>query len=407
MKKRSLILPLLMALVLGVSMTSCSDEYFGDSNTRAMTTTVYWNDWVDDGATSYLYAEVPWDAITIDVLNVGNVVAYVYDGDYQCPLPYVIPVTYTTATGNIVVPENISYKIKQMQSSYRLRDYPGSIDAGKQILQIDSIPAVASFIGDAYQHLNQPDSALCYYRQSLAWKPFNAAVVAKASNILIAKRDYDGALLQTQTYLESDPDNPVVAPIQGLAYYRKDDYDNAILVLQRQEDLGNDIYPVHFYLGQSYWQTEVIYRAEQEMLAAWQIDSSDVNLAYSIAVVKSDAFRSFDKEVKPWLDKVRDMLEPDPIMMSRLHHQYATGYYKLQESWDKAIEHYKESYRYNPKHISALSSIAYCYELKKDYKHALEWYEKYLKVATPGTKGYEFAAKSIDWLKAERFMEEK
>ena len=305
------------------------------------------------------------------------------------------------------VPENISYKIKQMQSSYRLRDYPGSIDAGKQILQIDSIPAVASFIGDAYQHLNQPDSALCYYRQSLAWKPFNAAVVAKASNILIAKRDYDGALLQTQTYLESDPDNPVVAPIQGLAYYRKDDYDNAILVLQRQEDLGNDIYPVHFYLGQSYWQTEVIYRAEQELLAAWQIDSSDVNLAYSIAVVKSDAFRSFDKEVKPWLDKVRDMLEPDPIMMSRLHHQYATGYYKLQESWDKAIEHYKESYRYNPKHISALSSIAYCYELKKDYKHALEWYEKYLKVATPGTKGYEFAAKSIDWLKAERFMEEK
>lgn len=311
--------------------------------------------------------------------------------------------TYMLLTSR--APGNIFYKIRQMQSFYRLRNYPASINAGKDVLQLDSIAAVASFIGDAYQRLEQPDSALYYYRQALAWKPANAAVVAKASNILIARRDFDGALAQTAAYLESDPDNPVVAPIQGLAYYRNDDYDNAIQVLQRQEDLGNDIYPVHFYLGQSYWQAKVIYRAEKELVAAWQIDSSDVNLAYSIAAVKAEAFRPFDKDVKPWLDKVNDMLTPDPQMMSRLHQQYASGYHK-EQNLDKAIEHFKESYRYNPKHISALSSIAYCYELKKDYKRALEWYEKYIKLAKPGTKGYAFAAKSIEWLKGEKFMEE-
>lgn len=303
------------------------------------------------------------------------------------------------------LPQNAFYKIRQMQVLYRLKNYPGSIETGRQILQIDSIPAVAVVIGDAWQRMEQPDSALRYYRQSLAWKPYNATVVAKASNILIAKRDYDGALTQTTAYLSSDPDNPIVAPIQGLAYYRKDDYANAIKVLQRQEDLGNDSYPVHFYLGQSYWQDDVIYRAEQELVAAWQTDSSDVNLAYSIAAVKDEAFRPFDKDVKPWLDKARDMLVPDPLVMSRLHQQYASGYHKNGNT-DKAIEHYKESYRYNPRHISALSSIAYCYEFKKDYKRALEWYEKYLKLAKPGTKGYEFAAKSVEWLKGEKFMEE-
>ena len=56
-------------------------------------------------------------------------------------------------------------------------------------------------------------------------------------------------------------------------------------------------------------------------------------------------------------------------------------------------------------HSSGIT-IAYCYEIKKDYKHALEWYEKYLKVATPGSQGYEFATKSIDYLKGELFMEE-
>ena len=93
--------------------------------------------------------------------------------------------------------------------------------------------------------------------------------------------------------------------------------------------------------------------AEKELLTAWQIDSSDVYLAYSIASVKSDCYRPFEKDVKPWLDKAWEMIQPDPATMSRIHQQYGLGYYRLQDSWDKAIEHYKEAYRYNPKFISA------------------------------------------------------
>ena len=116
--------------------------------------------------------------------------------------------------------------------------------------------------------------------------------------------------------------------------------------------------------------------------------------------------RPFKQEVKPWLDKALKMLEPDPATMSRIHQQYALGYYGREDSWDLAIAHYKEAYRYNPKLISALSTIAYCYQQKKEYKAALEWYEKYLKVARPGSRGYEFAADNLKYLQAEKFMEE-
>lgn len=303
-------------------------------------------------------------------------------------------------------PDNILYKIRQMQTYARLKAWPQSIQAGREILQLDSIPAVLSFIGDSFRQMESADSALWYYRRSLAMRPMNESVVAKAVNVLIGKGDYDGAISLTGAFLAEDPDNTLVAPLKGLSYYRKGDYESAISVFQRQEDIGNDTYPIHYYLGQSYWHTKVMYRAEEELLTAWQIDSSDVNLAYSIAAVKSDGYRPFEKEVKPWLDKAWEMIQPDPATMSRLHQQYGLGYYRRQDSWDKAIEHYKEAYRYNPKFISALSTIAYCYEIKKDYKHALEWYEKYLKVATPGSQGYEFATKSIDYLKGELFMEE-
>ena len=303
-------------------------------------------------------------------------------------------------------PDNVLYKIRQMQTYARLKAWPQSIQAGREVLQLDSIPAVLSFIGDSFRQMESADSALWYYRRSLAMRPMNESVVAKAVNVLIGKGDYDGAIALTGAFLSEDPDNPLVAPLQGLSYYRKGDYESAISVFQRQEDIGNDTYPIHYYLGQSYWHTKVMYRAEEELLSAWQIDSSDVNLAYSIAAVKSDGYRPFEKEVKPWLDKAWEMIQPDPATMSRLHQQYGLGYYRRQDSWDKAIEHYKEAYRYNPKFISALSTIAYCYEIKKDYKHALEWYEKYLKVATPSSQGYEFATKSIEYLKGELFMEE-
>ena len=303
-------------------------------------------------------------------------------------------------------PDNVLYKIRQMQTYARIKAWPQSIQAGREVLQLDSIPAVLSFIGDSFRQMESADSALWYYRRSLAMRPMNESVVAKAVNVLIGKGDYDGAISLTGAFLAEDPDNTLVAPLQGLSYYRKEDYESAISVFQRQEDIGNDTYPIHYYLGQSYWHTKVMYRAEEELLTAWQIDSSDVNLAYSIAAVKSDGYRPFEKEVKPWLDKAWEMIQPDPATMSRLHQQYGLGYYRRQDSWDKAIEHYKEAYRYNPKFISALSTIAYCYEIKKDYKHALEWYEKYLKVATPGSQGYEFATKSIDYLKGELFMEE-
>lgn len=164
--------------------------------------------------------------------------------------------TYSLLSAN--APGNILYKIRQMQTYSRLKEWTKSIRAGHEVLLLDTIPAVLSFVGDSFRQLEQSDSAIWYYRRSLAIKPHNEPVVAKAVN-----------------------------------------------VFQRQEDIGNDSYPIHFYLGQCYWHTNVLYRAEEELLAAWQIDSSDVNLAYSIAAVKSDAYKSFEKEVKPWLDVIK------------------------------------------------------------------------------------------------------
>ncbi len=321
------------------------------------------------------------------------------NGDYESAAG-----TYFLLTSKF--PQNILYKVKQMQTFYRMKAFVQSAEAGKAVLQLDTIPAIASLVCDSFNQADMPDSALTYYRLVLSLKPLNESVVSKAARILLARKDHDSAIAMTNEYLALDPDNFTIAPIKGLAHYSKNEYVPAIEVFDHQEKLGNDTYPVHYYLGQCYWHTEVMYRAQEELLAAWQIDSSDVNLAYSIAAVYADSNRPFEKKVIPWLDKAMEMLQPDPMIMFRLHQQYGLGEAK-HFHWDEAISHYQKAYGYNPKYISALTNIAYCYEQKKDYRSALEWYEKFLKVAKHGTNSYNFATQSVKYLKGELFMEEK
>ena len=318
---------------------------------------------------------------------------------------------YETAAGtyqllSLRAPDNLLYRIKQLQIAFRMKDYPTCVAFGRAILSRDSIPAVATLVGDAWNLAGQADSALVSYRQALALKPLNETVVSKAANLLLAGKDYDAVLALTDDYLALDPENLTVMPIRGLAWYLKAEYDSSLVVFQQLEDLGQDSYPLHYYLGQSYWHTNVPYMAERELLKAWAIDSSDANLAWSIAAAHLESYRDFDRTVRPWLDKATAMLRPDSSLVSRIHQQYALGYYR-EEDFKNAIEHYQEAYRYNPSFIQALSSIAYCYERQKKYKQALEYYERYLKVARPGSRGYEFAKKSIEYIKGELFMEEK
>lgn len=317
---------------------------------------------------------------------------------------------YETAAGTYQMlslqnPGNLFYRIRLMQLAFRMKAYPQCAELGREVLARDSIPAIAALTGDAYNLAGIADSAKVCYRQALALKPHNDVVVSKLANIMLSEKDYDGVLELSSDYLSLDPENMTVLPIHGLAYYLKAEYDSSLTVFLKVEELGDDSYPIHYYTGQSYWKTRVPYRAERELERAWAIDSSDANLAWAIAAVKSEMMRPFEEHVKPWLEKAEAMIRPDSSLVSRIHQQYGTGYYAM-EQFDKAISHYQQAYSYDPAYIQAISTIAYCYERQKKYKLALEYYERYLTLARPGSRGYEFAKKSIEYIKGELFMEQ-
>lgn len=309
-------------------------------------------------------------------------------------------------------PENPYFKTCQARILYKEKQYKESISICEDIAAQDSIPEILTLIADAYNNLGKADSALVYYNHVLSKRPNHIPTLSKKADILLSAKQYQPVIEMSSEYLKEDPDNMVMLPIYGLALYLKGSYPLSIEQFEHQRDLGDDSYAVHYYLGLNHYMMDNWPRAVEELEKAYQIDSSDVTLVYQLAHAKSHMpimtgmeSHRLNPESERLYSKALEMLQPSPAMMHNIYGSMAMARHTIAQ-YAEAIKYYELSYKYNPKNISALSSIGYCYERLKNYTKALEYYERYLKLGKPGTEGYRFVELSINYVKQEKFMEE-
>ena len=309
-------------------------------------------------------------------------------------------------------PDNPYFKICQARILYREKQYEESIAACKVITAQDTIPEILSMTADAYKSLGKADSALVYYNHVLAMRPGHVPTMSKKADILLSEKQYIPVIEMSREYLEEEPDNMTMLPIYGLALHLQGSYPLSIEQFEHQRDLGDDSYAVHYYLGLNHYMMDNWSRAVEELEKAYQIDSSDVTLVYQLAHAKSHMpimtgmeSHRLNPESERLYSKALEMLQPSPTMMHNIYGSMAMARHTIAQ-YAEAIKYYELSYKYNPKNISALSSIGYCYERLKNYTKALEYYERYIKLGKPGTAGYKFVEESIEYVKQEKFMEE-
>lgn len=310
-------------------------------------------------------------------------------------------------------PENPYFKTCQARILYREKQYEESIAACKTIIAQDSIPEIMSMIADAYKNLGKADSALVYYNHVLSKRPKHVPTLSKKADILLSEKKYIPVIDMCRYYLDEDPDNMTMLPIYGLALHLQGSYPLSIRQFEHQRNLGDDSYAVNYYLGLNHYMMDNWPRAVEELEKAYQIDSSDVTLVYQLAHARSHMpimtgleSRRLNPESERLYSKALEMLHPSPVMMHNIYGSMAMARHTI-EHYADAIKYYELSYKYNPKNISALSSIGYCYERLKNYKKALEYYERYIKLGKPGSAGYKFVEESIEYVKQEKFMEEQ
>ena len=309
-------------------------------------------------------------------------------------------------------PENLYFSIQKASLLFKINDFQGCAEEGKAICSRDSIPSMLSLVGASLLKMGQVDSSLAYYRKSLALNPSNPNTVVSISNILLGKKDYDGTISLAKSFLEEAPDNLGVAQILGVAYYLKDDQDNAYEVFKQLRKDGDDSYGTMYYSGLNALALNRFEVAQDCFEEAWQTDSSDVRLAvnFAISLAKDRIIRKKDgitinnaEKAITFFSKAEEMAEPDHEIMYKIHNGLGQLYLMKQDA-KAALPHYEAAYEYNPKDISLLVSIGYCHRIRKDYKTALQYYEKYLKLGKEGTKNYNFAKEEATFVKSELHM---
>ncbi len=127
MNRKRFLMPVMVALFAALFATSCGpDAIIEGSQTRVMQATVYRNQWKDSGV-GYLWCSFEWDALTPNALKYGNIAAYIYEDERQCPLPHVIPVTYNVNGDDVVVPENFRYDVETGVITFIMQDLDGAM----------------------------------------------------------------------------------------------------------------------------------------------------------------------------------------------------------------------------------------------------------------------------------------
>lgn len=302
-------------------------------------------------------------------------------------------------------PEDLGYQVRYMYLLSRTKAYSSVIAQGRELLKRDTLLQALTLVGDAFNNMEQADSAMRYYNAALLRQPHNASVVSKMANILLGRKDYDGVLTLSDNYLAMDSLNIDILRIKGLAHYLKGEYKPSAASFETVIEEGDESYAPHYYLAKDLYNLHLYKDADEHFMKAWQLDSTRASLALEIAENRTHGPYRYESEVKPWFEKALAMMEPDHDLLSSIYQSYATMEYSRQ-NWDLAISLYKVAYEFNPKYISALSTIGYCYEQKKDYKNAAEYYERYLEYGRPGSNAYKFVEESLRFVRAELFMEE-
>ena len=308
---------------------------------------------------------------------------------------------YTTLSE--LQPDKLLYKLRLMGLLNRGQQYAAVVSIGRDVLQRDSIPQVAVMVGDAFNKLERRDSAEWYYRRVLARRAHNESVLNKLSGILLGQERFGEVRVLAEEFLAEEPDNLTILPIAALSYYALEDYNKAYDTFEKANQLGDDSYAVHYYLGKCAQKFGIKDAEEREFCLAWERDSTDVGVALTIAKVKAERSKP---DWEAWYEKALGMLLPSPKLLettAAAYQNYAHSAY-TRGRFDRSIEMYEKVLEYNPKYYAAYYTIAMCYEYRKDYKNALTWFKKAQKVYAEGTRGREIADAGAERVQAELFM---
>lgn len=279
-------------------------------------------------------------------------------------------------------PNNQFIQTRKAMAFYRNGDWEKTITQAKTIFEVDSVPMLMRMVGDAYLYMSEEDSAIWYYAKTIERNPADHVAVSKLGNVYLRAKFYDAVINLTQTYLENiTSDHHQIGLLNGMAHYSAGNYKEAIERLRENVILGDSSYTTCYYLGMSLYASNLYHEATTWLEKAYKQGGNDINLFYYYGTALTWTYnRKRGIEV---LSEGVAIIEEFYEKLFDFDRSFGDAYMRS-DNYPKAIEYYKSAYKRDPNAHSLLYNIGYCYDLNKDYKNAVTYYERFLKTAPEG-----------------------
>ena len=144
---------------------------------------------------------------------------------------------------------------------------------------------LALFLGSAYVRQGRVDDAIAVYEKALAGNPGDAVVANNLSSLLLDQGKDKASLARALQLARpfANGSDPIMLDTLGWAYYRNDDFANAVSTLERAVAADSNIAIVQYHLGKAYAAAGNPVSARQHLTLALEKGGDEADFARDAA----------------------------------------------------------------------------------------------------------------------------
>jgi len=231
-------------------------------------------------------------------------------------------------------------------------------------------------LSEMYLTSNNSEEAKSVLEKCSKINPNNDTVFVKLATIYFYIKNYKKSAEYLDMAAGVNPHNANMFFIRGMIHREKKEAKAAILNFQKAAENNADYYDAYMMLGLSFAeQNDSI--AIQYYKTAIKLEPKDEQAYYNLALYYQNN------------NKLNEAINEYQFIINKINKSYFSAYFNkgyvymiYLNDLNKAISCFDSALAIKPDYVEAIYNKGYCYELKKDYKKAREFYEQSKTIVT-------------------------
>ncbi|WP_029903663.1 tetratricopeptide repeat protein [Prevotella sp. 10(H)] len=272
---------------------------------------------------------------------------------------------------------NVYFKMQKADLLYQQGKYRQSLELFRHINEDHGMTNALKRVGQCYEKLNLPDSALLYFKEAWEINPYDGFSAASFVNLCLKTQRTPEAVAYSDKYMETDTTNHQMNLLNALSYYSINDFESAISKFEGCINRGDSSLIVNRSLGLSYYSIGESEKAYPYLDRAFAQDTTNNNVLYCLAVTCNDEAKYDDAAF--YFQKLLDRTIPPDMALYLYYRGMAIAYERNMKN-QEAVDSYLLALNYakgNQK-MHLYYTIAQLYELfLREDADALVYYKLY------------------------------